>query len=158
MALIRWNPATELMNLHAEMDRLFNEVTQGLGWPSLLTAGTGDGQASGSAFLPVDIERTDNALVIHASVPGFKPEEVNVTVENGVLTIEAQHSQEQETKERNYIRRERFHGRLYRQIALGEGVDENGATATFSNGVLTVTVPLLAKPEPKRIPVQAAQS
>lgn len=157
MALIRWNPASELLNLHAEMDRLFNEVFQGLGLPSL-TTGAGDGQGVGSAFLPVDIERTDNALVIHASVPGFKPEEVNVTVENGVLTIDAQHTQEQESKDRNWIRRERFSGRLYRQVALGEGVDEGAATATFANGVLTVTVPLVAKPEPKRIPVQTAQS
>jgi HSP20 family protein len=155
MALIRWNPTSELMNLHSEMDRVFGELTEDFG---LLPRVLGNGRNEASAFLPLDVERTDNALVIRASVPGFSPEEVSVTVENGVLTIDARHQRESERKERNFIRQERFSGRLYRQIALGEDVNSEEANATFKDGVLTVTVPMAPRPEPKRIPVQVSQS
>jgi HSP20 family protein len=148
MALIRWNPTSELMNLHSEMDRLFNDVWQGSG---LAPRSTTNAQAT--AFLPLDIERTDNAVLVHAPVPGFTPDEVSVTVDAGVLTIEAQHHQQAEQRERNWIRQERFSGRLHRQIALGEGVNPEQAQAAFQNGVLTVTLPLTQRPEPKRVPV-----
>lgn len=147
MAMIRWNPASELMNLHSEMDRIFNDMWQGSGLaPRATTA-----QATG--FLPLDIERTENAVLVHAPVPGFSPEEVSVTVDNGVLTIEAQHRQQSEQRERHWIRQERFSGRLYRQIALGEGVNAEQAQASFQNGVLTVSLPLTQRPQPKRVPV-----
>jgi HSP20 family protein len=148
MALIRWNPASELMNLHSEMDRLFNDMFQGTG---LAPRMAGTAQATG--FLPLDIERTDNGVLVHAPVPGFAPEEVSVTVDSGVLTIEAQHRQQSEQRERNWIRQERFSGRLYRQIALGEGVNAEQAQASFQNGILTITLPLSQRPEPKRVPV-----
>jgi HSP20 family protein len=148
MALIRWNPTSELMNLHSEMDRIFNDVWQGFG----MTPRGGNGQAAVS-YLPLDIERTDDAMMVYAPVPGFSPEEVSVTVDSGVLTIEAEHRQEGERSQRNWIRQERFTGRLYRQISLGEGVDGDAAQASFQNGVLIVRLPLVRRPEPKRIPV-----
>lgn len=153
MAVIRWNPGSDLMNLHSEMDRLFTELTEGL-TPARMMRGAAGGETQ--AFLPLDIERTDRGLVIRASVPGFTPDEVNVTVDQGVLTIDAQHREEHEDKdkERNFLRRERFEGRLHRQILLGPDVNSEGAQASFENGVLTVTVPLAQRPQPRRIPVQ----
>jgi HSP20 family protein len=152
-ALIRWNPASDLVNLHSEMDRLFGELTESMG---MRPRGSGRGGDSAPAFLPVDIERADDAIVIRASVPGFKPEEVSVTVDSGVLTIDAQHSEESEQTEGDVIRRERYTGRLYRQILLGDGVRGDEASATFQDGELIVRVPLEAKTEPKKIPVQAS--
>lgn len=149
MALIRWNPTSDLMNLHSEMDRIFNDVWQGFG----MTPRGGTNGVAAASYLPLDIERIDDAVVVHAPVPGYSPEEVSVTVDSGVLTIEAEHRQEGEAKERNWIRQERFTGRLYRQINLGEGVDGEAAQASFQNGVLSVTLPLVRRPEPKRIPV-----
>jgi HSP20 family protein len=151
MAIIRWNPASDLVNLHSELDRIFSDLTEGLVAPR--GQGGGDGR-NVPAFLPVDIERSDSALTIRASVPGFKPEEVSVTVDNGMLTIDARHEEEREDRERNVIRRERFTGRLYRQIALGEGVDSENVNARFENGELVITVPLTQRPQPRRIPVQ----
>lgn len=148
MALIRWNPTSDLMNLHSEMDRIFNDVWQGFGLTP--RGGTNGGNAG---YLPIDIERTDEAVVVHAPVPGYPPEEVSVTVDSGVLTIDAEHRQEDEQKERRWIRQERFAGRLYRQISLGEGVDGDRARASFQNGVLSVILPLVQRPEPKKIPV-----
>jgi HSP20 family protein len=150
--MIRWNPSTDLMNLHSQMDRLFDELVGGMG----MQRAPRGGEMAQAAFLPLDIERTDDALVIHASVPGFKPEEVNVTVDRGTLTIEAQKRQELERKERTYLRQERFVGRLYRQVVLGQDVRSEDARATFDNGVLTVTIPHARREEPKRIPVQTA--
>jgi HSP20 family protein len=95
---------------------------------------------------------------IRASVPGFSPDEVSVTVDQGILTIDARHREEKEKKEKNCVRQERFSGRLYRQIALGQDVTGDQANATFANGVLTVTVPLAARSEPRKIPVQAAKT
>jgi HSP20 family protein len=152
--MIRWNPGTDLMNLHSEMDRLFDEVMGGMG---LHRAQRGGGAIAQAAFLPLDIERTDDALIIRASVPGFKPEEVNVTVDRGILTIDAQKRQEEEQKERNFVRQERFIGRLYRQIVLGQDVRSEDARATFADGVLTVTVPLAKRAEPRRIPVEPGE-
>ena len=89
-------------------------------------------------------------------MPGFTPEEVSVTVDGGVLTISARREQSEETKDGDYLRQERYFGSLYRQISLGEGVDGDKAKADFRNGVLSVEIPLVSKPEPKRIPVTAA--
>jgi HSP20 family molecular chaperone IbpA len=78
--------------------------------------GVGEGRRStdnggaATGFLPLDIERTDNALLIHAPVPGYSPEEVSVTVDSGVLTIEAQQQTQVEQKEKTWIRQERFSG------------------------------------------------
>jgi HSP20 family protein len=149
MAIVRWNPTSELMNLHSEMDRIFNDMWQGSG----LGRRSSDNGGATTGFLPLDIERTEHAVVVNAPVPGYTPEEVSVTVDGGLLTIEAQHQQQAEQKQRDWIRKESFTGRLYRQIALGEGVSGEQARASFQNGVLTVTVPLTERPQPKRIPV-----
>jgi HSP20 family protein len=149
MALIRWNPTSELMNLHSDMDRIFNDVWQGYG----LGRRSQDNGGATPSILPLDVERTDGAPVVHAPVPGYTPEEVSVTVDAGVLTIEAQHHQQAEQRQSTWVRKECFTGRLYRQIALGEGVNGDEATASFQNGVLTVTVPLSQRPEPRKIPV-----
>lgn len=85
MAVIRWNPTSDLMNLHSEMDRIFNDAWQGFG----LTPRRGPNGQGQAEYLPLDIERTDDALVVHAPVPGYTPEEVSVTVDSGVLTIDA---------------------------------------------------------------------
>ncbi|GAC1332723.1 MAG: hypothetical protein NVSMB17_12240 [Candidatus Dormibacteria bacterium] len=151
MNLVRWSPTTDLFNLHTELDRVFGDLTQ-----SLVPAMTGQGTPT-QGLLPLDIKKVDNALQIQASVPGFSPEEVSVTVDQGVLTIDAQRTQETENKDEGFVRKERYAGRLYRQIAIGEGVEGDKVAATFKDGVLTVTAPLLAKPEPKRIPVQASR-
>jgi HSP20 family protein len=146
-ALIRWNPSSDLINLHSQMDQLFGELSEAWRGPQ-----RGSNVVS-AAFLPVDIERTDDAIVIRASVPGFEPDEVDITVENGVLTIDAQHEEEDEQTEGNVLRRERYVGRLYRQIVLGDGVRGEEAEASFDNGELTIRVPLEQKQQPRRVRV-----
>jgi HSP20 family protein len=155
MAIIRWNPASDLVNLHSELDRLFGDLTEGLVSPR----GQEGGGRMMPAFLPIDVERGERDITIRASVPGFKPEEVSVTVDAGILTIDARHDEEREEKDKegkNVVRRERYTGRLYRQISLGEGIDAEKVQARFENGELIISVPLSQRPQPRRIQVKAS--
>ncbi|MFN2463000.1 MAG: Hsp20/alpha crystallin family protein [Candidatus Dormibacteria bacterium] len=153
MNLVRWNPAFDLLGVHSEMDRVFNDLLKGSGFSPRY-----DGGANAPVYLPVDIRREGDSLVIDASVPGFTPEEVNVTVDAEVLTIAASHENQADQAERQYLRRERHLGQFYRQIALGDQVDGERAEAAFKDGVLTVTVPMVVKPEPRRIPIKGTES
>ena len=153
MNLIRWNPAFDLLNVHSEMDRVFNELVSGAAFSPRY--GTG---AAAPAYLPIDMRREGENVCVEASVAGFRPDEVSVTVDAGVLSIAAAHQADNETDERQYVRRERYAGQVYRQIALGDQVDGERAEASFRDGVLTVTIPLVTKPEPRRIPVRSEEA
>jgi HSP20 family protein len=109
-----------------------------------------------SAGLPLDIRQTDDAYVIEASVPGFAPEQVQVTVDRNWLVIHADRNQESESTEGGYVRRERRSASMHRRLALPEEVDVERISASFSNGELAITVPRSARPEPRRVPVVAA--
>ena len=128
---------------------MFDDLTRGFGLAPRLNG-------NAFAFLPVDVHRKDGNVVVEASVPGYKPEEVSVTVNDGVLTIEARKTEETKQEDKQYLRQERYSGYLYRQVALGGNLEEDKAQATFKDGVLTITVPGGQKPEPKRIPVTSA--
>jgi HSP20 family protein len=144
MALVRWNPWGELFDLHNQMDQLFQSLTT-------------ETPSNGSQYtnLPVDIRQSDEAYTIEASVAGFRPEDVEVTFDEGVLTIRGQRKSEQEQKQGSYVRRERKMTSVYRQISLPAEVRADEISAHFEHGVLTITVPRAQKAQPKRIQVQA---
>ena len=143
--MIRWSPFRDLLNLHEEVDRLFNDSIGGF-------SGGTNGSAVGR-LLPIDIRSTDKEVVIEASVPGFRPEEVEVSVDDDVVTIKGEKAQETEDKQQGYIRKERYSGSFYRQISV-PGVHGEKAEADFVNGVLTVTLPKVEPKQPKRITVK----
>jgi HSP20 family protein len=147
MALIGWNPWGELSSLHEQMDELFQQI---FGEP--LTRREGGAHLA----LPVDVRQTESSYVLEASIPGFTPEEVEVTYDDGVLTISGDRHAERESKEGEYVRRERRTSSVFRQVILPGEIQPDGIAAAFDNGVLTVTVPRVPKPQPKRIPVAAA--
>ncbi len=142
MALVRWNPWSDLFTLHDQIDQMLQA-----------TASDREPQNGSEQFsLPVDIRQSDDAFTIEASVPGFDPEHVEVTFENGVLSIKGTYQKERETGTDGYVRRERRAGSVYRQIALPSEVRADAIHA-FHNGVLTITIPRAEKAQPKRIPV-----
>jgi HSP20 family protein len=146
MALVRWSPWGELFDLHSQMDQLFQSLTE--------TQGGGNGNGTSSYMnLPVDIHQTEEAYTIEASVAGFRPEDVEVTFEDGVLTIRGTHRQENEQKQGTWVRRERKMQSVHRQISLPAEVRADEISASFDNGVLRVTVPRAQKTQPKRIQV-----
>ena len=122
----RWDPWNDLTTLQSEVSRLMNDV-----WSA-----AGDRSGAPTAYLPLDIRQTEGEFLLEASVPGFKPEEIEVVSENGVLTIRGEHQAESEWKG-EYLRRERRQVSLFRQVSLPQEVRESEITATFEHGVLT---------------------
>ena len=101
--------------------------------------------------LPLDIVEGENEVIVRASMPGFKKEDVQVHVENGVLTISAEHKEETETKDERYYRRERRIGAVSRRIALPGVLDEAKAEADLTDGVLTLRIPQAEEAKPKSV-------
>jgi HSP20 family protein len=130
----------------ADFERLFDEFFQGAPWSPV---------RQGAAPLALDVHRSEDQIVVEASVPGFKPEEVEIHVEDTALTITASHQQEQTHRGAECVRHERYWGSFYRQVILPPGVTGEQANASFKNGVLTITVPLEKKPGPHRIPISS---
>lgn len=114
--------------------------------------GTPAGTARAPRFMPMDLYRSGDHYVLHADLPGVDPGSVDVDVENGTLTIRAQRSGRTEEGVQ-WITSERFTGTFQRQLSLGEGIDTDRISATYENGVLTVTIPVAEKAKPRRITV-----
>ena len=106
--------------------------------------------------LPLDIRQTDEAFWIEASVPGFRPEDVEITLDENLLTIRGIPRQEDGPLRGRYVQRERQLSSVYRQVGLAAEVKAEEITASFENGVLSVMVPRAKKAQPRRIPVTIA--
>ena len=133
--LTRWDPFTELAELRSRLDRTFD------GWL--------DGHER--AWMPaIDVVRDDGHLVVRADLPGIKPEEVKIEVEDDILTVSGEHTESTEEKDKSYVRRERRYGSFRRSMALPAGVDPTKIEAKTRDGVVEVTIPLpeKAKKEP----------
>ena len=140
--LVRWNPWNDLFSLQNHFDQL-------------LSSAFGD-SARDVSNLAIDIRQTDDAYIIDASIPGFKPENIEVTLDNSLLTIRGKLDERSEAKEGGYLHRERRLSSVYRQVSLPSEVRAEEISADFNDGVLTVRVPRMAKAEPKRIEVKSA--
>jgi HSP20 family protein len=154
MAMSRWTPVNDLTSLHNAMDRLFSDVFGEALAPTQEEARAG---AQPTLHLPVNVRQDDSGYHIEAPVPGFRPEDVEVTFADGLLTINARRREERERKEGNYLRREAAFGNLWRQVALPGDVQADQIRASFDNGMLTVDVPRARRPQPKKIEVQAGR-
>jgi HSP20 family protein len=103
-------------------------------------------------FMPMDLCKIDDHYVLTADLPGVDPGSVDVNVDNGTLTISA-HRTARSDESVHWLASERFFGKYRRQLSLGEGIDAAKISATYENGVLTVTIPLSEKAKPRRIDV-----
>jgi HSP20 family protein len=146
--MIRWSPNTELANLHGAMDRLFEDFFG----PS---HGSTSQRQVPTYFLPLDVKEVPEGYQIQAPVPGFKPEEVEVTFSEGVLRIQAQRREKTSQEEGGYLRREVAYGNYQRAIQLPGDIKEDDISAQFEDGMLTVMVPKAPRPQPKKIQVSA---
>ena len=134
----------------SEMNRLFNQMFGGV------TRRTGEEQRTQDAgWAPaIDVIQEDEDLVVRAEIPGAKPEDVDVTIHNGILTISGKVEEEREEERGGYLVRERRSGSFRRSLQLPHDVDEDQIKANFENGVLEVRVPgAAAVQEPKRIQI-----
>lgn len=141
--LTRWDPFGEM---RTTMDRLFDE---GFSRPWRLIPTSTDYEGG----FPVEVSETDDALEVKASLPGVRPEEVEVTVANDVLTIKAEHRETTEDKKRDFHRREIRYGAFHRSLSLPVTVDADKAQARYENGLLVLTLPKVEAIKPKQIKV-----
>jgi HSP20 family protein len=104
--------------------------------------------------MPLDIEETEDNYVIKASVPGFSPEDIQIEIEDGVLTIRAEHAGEDEQEREGWRLRERFSGTVERRLRLGKDVNPEAIEAELEHGVLTLTLAKVEEAKPKLIEVK----
>ena len=146
------SPFRGFYDAQSEVDRLFNEMLGGLG-----RRRRGEGQQLAAWAPAVDVLTKDDDLVIRAELPGLKQDDVDITLQNGVLTISGEHKVDEEQDRGNYHVRERRFGSFRRSMTLPEGTDESKVHARFEDGVLEVRVEGAAIEQvPKRIEIEGA--
>ncbi len=139
--LIRWNPAYRMRPWRTVRPQLF-------GW----TAPYWDTRVT----MPLDIEENEDSFVVKASVPGYTPEDLKIEVEDGVLTIRAEHEGEEERENGDWHLRERYSGTVERKLRLGKNINTEAIEAELEHGVLTLTLTKVEEAKPKLIAVKAA--
>ena len=149
MAIIRWDPFRELSTLEHNWTNWLRD------YPTLASAN--DGALPGTWAPPVDIyENGKDELVIKAELPGFKPEDVSVTVDGDVLTLGGERKLAQDLGEKHWRRLERRYGKFSRSFSLPPTVNAEHVSAEYKDGTLTVTLPLREEAKPRRVSVKAA--
>lgn len=142
MALVRWEPARELQSLQQEMNRLFGTFFDS---PSA---------SSGRQWLPaMDLVETDHEYVLRADLPGVGEDDVNIELEDNVLTVSGERAAEHEANAEGFYRVERVSGSFARSLTLPAGVDSDRIQASFNRGVLEVRIPKPERPQPRRISI-----
>ena len=141
MSLVHYKPVNLFNQFNDELNRHFSMTREGAANQE-------------HAWQPaVDIREEENCYLITADVPGVNSKDIDVTLEDGVLSIKGERNTEKEVSEAGYRRRERTHGTFLRQFTLPDTVDANSISATARDGVLEVTIPKQEKPAAKKIDV-----
>jgi HSP20 family protein len=143
MVLQRWTPFTDTRRFEYALNRVWRD------------GGVRNGE-SARWRLPLDVAQDADNIVVKATVPGFKPEDIKAGIENNVLTINAETSSEAQAEETEYLLRERRTGSYRRSIRLPDTVDAEGAESTYDNGVLTITVPKQEEKKARQIEIKVA--
>jgi HSP20 family protein len=147
MAIERWQPFSELMSLRQAMDKLFEDsfVRPSRGLAAL-------GEVGAPAL---DVYQTANDVVVRATLPGVKSEDVTIDIIGETLTIKGETKAEQEIKKEDYLYQETRYGSFSRSVVLPGGLKTDKAEATMEDGVLTLTIPKTEETKPKAIKVKA---
>lgn len=141
------NPFSELETLQKEMNRLFDF--------SLSRHPQLESSFLGGQWVPsLDVYDKKDAVVVKSDLPGMTKDEIDVSIENDILTIKGEKKREEDTKDENYIRSERFYGTFQRSIALPASVDASKAKASFKDGVLELVLPKKEEAKPKQIKIE----
>jgi HSP20 family protein len=145
-SLIRWEPIN-VVTLRDAMDRMFEDsfLRPRAEWIAPLSVAT----------LAIDVYETKDDVVVKAALPGIKPEELDVTITGNTLSISGESKEENEVKEKNFIRQERRYGSFSRTVTLPNGLKSDKADATFENGMLTLKIPKAEEIKPKVIKVKS---
>ena len=149
MALVRWDPVREIDTLQGEMNRLFSTF-----FDTPTQARGGNGGSGARRWIPaMDLVEAGEHFVLKADLPGVTESDVNIEVENNVLTVSGERKTEHEEKHEGYYRLERATGAFARSLTLPEGIDPDAVTATFDNGVLEVRIPKPVQAKPRKVQI-----
>ena len=149
MALVRWDPFRELEEVSDRLNRMFAR-------PATRATNGKETMIVADWTPSVDISETDGEYQIKAEIPDVKKEDVKVTLEDGVLTIQGERKHEKEEKGKRYHRIERSYGSFIRTFSLPDVIDEDKVKAEFKEGVLNLSLPKSEKAKPKAIDVKVA--
>jgi HSP20 family protein len=147
MTMIKYDPFRELRSLQDEMNRLFNTGAR--------RSGDGEDIVRGAWSPSVDIFENKDQIVLEAELPGINPEDVNISIENNVLTIHGERKFEKKDEGDNFHRVERSYGSFTRSFTLPPTVASENANAEFENGILRLTLAKREEAKPRRIEIKA---
>ena len=139
MTVVRYEPWALLNRLHRELDQTFENGARDASWSPA-----------------VDVHEEAQRFIVSADLPGVRPTDIEVTADKGVLTLRGERAVEQRGVDGHYSRVERVSGKFVRTFSLPENVQTDAIKAQFKDGVLELTIPKIAKAEPRRIEIQAA--
>jgi HSP20 family protein len=146
MSMVRYQPFGLLNQLYREMDNAFGVPVEN----------DASGNAATSDWMPaVDIKEEENAFVIHADVPGVEPKDLDIHMENGILTVKGERETVNEESRKEYRRIERVRGQFYRRFTLPDTADADQITARMDKGVLEVRIPKHARVLPRKIQIES---
>lgn len=144
MSLIRYEPWGLMGGLHRDLDRLLES-----------RFGADDTQGAVTDWVPaVDVREEDDHFVLHADVPGVDPADIEITMQEGVLTLRGKREAVREENGKGYRRVERSSGQFFRRFNLPDTADAESISARSTNGVLEIRIPKHAKVQPRRISIK----
>ncbi len=141
MALQRWEPFRDLRRVENTVDRFWR----------------GFGVEQGGWAVPLDVIQEGDNIVVQGTLPGVKPEDIKVTIEDGLLNISAESKHDREEQNGSYLIRERRSGKFRRVLRLPDSVDAEAAQTAYEHGVLTFTMPKVEAKKAKRLEVKAGK-
>ena len=145
MAVIRWDPFRDLNTLQDRMNHLFEQANRG--WRS-------DEESATTAWSPsVDIFETEGEIIVQAEVPGMDRKDIELSLENNVLTLKGDRKFQKETKDENHHRIERSYGSFSRSFSIPAMVNEDKIRADYNEGVLSISLPKKEHARPKQIKI-----
>ncbi|SDY34246.1 Hsp20/alpha crystallin family protein [Nitrosomonas sp. Nm58] len=145
MAITRYEPWGLLTQLQKELEQMRGDVAR-------------EGSSATAEWVPaVDIKEASDKFVLHADLPGVKPEEIDISMENGVLTIKGEKKTEAKTEKEGYKRVERTYGSFYRRFSLPDTANPDAISAVSKHGVLEIVIPKRESVQPKKISVTSTE-
>ncbi len=144
--LTRWDPYRELLSMRRAMDRLFENSL------------TDEGDVISEWSRPLDVVEDENDYIVKAPLPGVKPADIDITFNQGMLTIQGEMKDESDTTNGQYHLRERRYGTFSRTINLPSTVKPEDIQADYADGILTLKLPKAEEVKPKRIQIQSGGS
>jgi|SRR5580704_16710470 HSP20 family protein len=144
MAITRWDPFRDVLSLQNRLNSLFQEYNRG----------EGDALTTAAFVPPVDVYEDEHQIVLKLEVPGMKESDLDVQLENNVLTVKGERKFETEEKEENFHRIERRYGSFYRSFTIPSTVNPDSVKASYEAGVLKVELEKRAEAKPKQIKVE----